>query len=275
MSDQSLSPIPQEEISLREIIDFFVENWRVIILAGVFGMLGAAVFSWLAPNQYKATAQIKMAQIGFDPLQPSNIEDPNALLARMKMPSTYDTNSISMCGQNDEKNSAELISKNVKIIIPKGTTKIIELEVHGGNPERAIGCAQVIYEGIKKTQSAMALTIIEEAKSKITKYNDRLQSAQTYIANLDGSASYFSGAYLLTRDEIKLLKDEIFRLNDLIVSAGTRQTELVSPIYASQQKFSPSRSMSLLMGFMAGLLAGIFLIIGNRTYRAYKASILR
>lgn len=118
----------------------------------------------------------------------------------------------------------------------------------------------------------IAEPIIEEAKIKLARYATRLQEAQTFIAKADKAGSSMSAAYLSTRDEMKYLTDEVIRLNDLISSASSRQTKLVSPIYAPENKVSPKRAIALVGGLMGGLFLGLVLMIGLRAYRSYKAS---
>ncbi len=39
MSEQSFNTIPEDEISLKDIIDFLAESWKIIVLGGVAGGL--------------------------------------------------------------------------------------------------------------------------------------------------------------------------------------------------------------------------------------------
>ncbi len=67
MSDQNLNPNfnsnNEDEISVKDIIDFLIESWKAIILTGLLGLVGSIAYVWVTPNQYQATAQIQMAQI--------------------------------------------------------------------------------------------------------------------------------------------------------------------------------------------------------------------
>ncbi len=98
MSDLRINPIIKDEVSFKDIVDFLVdflfESWIVIILTGLLGLFGSIVYLVLTPNQYQAIAYIHMAQISannnnttINPLG-VNIEDPNLLIARLKLPTT-------------------------------------------------------------------------------------------------------------------------------------------------------------------------------------------
>jgi uncharacterized protein involved in exopolysaccharide biosynthesis len=275
MSDQYLDPRVEDEISLKDIVDFIVESWKTILATGIVGIIGAIGYIFITPNEYEATAQIQMAQIVVNNNNANalgvNVEDPNLLIARMKLPSTYDQVAISTCGYESKRDPAESLAKMVKPSLSKGT-QMVEVKVLGLSREQATQCAESILRIVKDTQKAITEPIIDEAKSKLVKYSQRLQEAQSFIAKADKSGSSMSAAYLSTRDEVKYLTDEMIRLNDLMSSANTRQTKLVSPIYSPENKVSPKRAIALIAGLFAGLFLGLLYMLGKRGYKAYKAS---
>jgi LPS O-antigen subunit length determinant protein (WzzB/FepE family) len=281
MSDQNFNPNIEDEISLKDIVDFLVESWKTIFATGVIGLLAAVTYIVVTPNQYEATAQIQMAQISSNnnnnnnnnntnPLG-VNVEDPNLLIARMKLPSSYSQESVKACGYESKQTPLESLAKMVKLSLIKGT-QMVELKVLGLSQIQAVLCAESIVETIKQSQKIIAAPIIEDAQLKLAKYSQRLQDAQGFILRADKSGSSMSAAYLSTRDEVKFLTDETIRLNDLIASANSRQTKLVSPIYSPENKVSPKRSIALVAGLFAGLFLGLLLMLGKRGYKAYKAS---
>jgi capsular polysaccharide biosynthesis protein len=280
MSDQHINPNLnsniEDEISFKDIVDFLVESWKAIVLAGILGMLGAVAFIWVTPNQYQATAQIQMAQISNNNnnnnnnLLGVNVEDPNLLIARMKLPSSYSQESVKACGYESKQTPLEGLAKMVKLSLIKGT-QMVELKVLGLSQIQAVQCAESIVETIKQSQKIIADPIIEDTQLKLAKYSQRLQEAQSFILRADKSGSSMSAAYLSTRDEVKFLTDETIRLNDLITSANSRQTKLVSPVYSSENKVSPKRAIALIVGLFTGLFLGLLYMLGKRGYRTYKA----
>ena len=199
----------EDEITLKDIVDFLVESWKTIFTTGVLCLLGAVTYIVVTPNQYEATAQIQMAQITLgNPAAPTSIEDGNSLMARMKLPTSYDEESIKTCGLNEYKKPFEYLAKTVKISVLKGS-QIIELKVVGSSQSTASACSLKIFEKIKQHQAEIANIFIDEAKSKILIYQKRLQESQAFISKADRSGSSMSAAYLSTRDELKQLNDEI------------------------------------------------------------------
>jgi uncharacterized protein involved in exopolysaccharide biosynthesis len=271
MSEQSFNTIPEDEISLKDIIDFLAESWKTIFATAIVGILGAVGYIIVTPNQYEATAQIQMAQLSNGGITGTNLEDPNLVIARLKLPSTYDQETINSCGYQVKRYPTEELAKMTKPSLIKGT-QMLDIKVQGLSREQATQCAESILRIVKDSQKAIAEPIIDEAKAKLLKYSQRLQEAQSFIVKADKSGSSMSAAYLSTRDEVNFLTDETIRLNDLIASANSRQTKLVSPIYSPENKVSPKRAIALIAGLFAGLFFGLLLMLGKRGYKAYKAS---
>lgn len=272
MSNQNLNPHVEDEISLKDILDFLVESWKTILVTGILGIMGAIVYLSVTPSQYEATAQIQGAQITLgNPTTPTNIEDPNILIARMKSPSSYDKNVAIACELDDSKHSQEAMAKMVKLSIIKGTN-VLELKVTTSSRTSAIKCSQILIDQIKDYQIQLANIFIDEAKVKLASYQKRLQETQAFINKVDKSESSVSAAYLSSRDEIKQMTDEIIRINDLISSANSRQTKLISPIYSPENKVSPKRAIALIAGLFAGFFLGLLLMLCKRGYRGYKGS---
>lgn len=281
MSDQSFNAIQDDEISLKDMIDFMIESWKSIAVAGVLGIMGATTFLWVTPNQYQATAQIQMAQISAsnnnnntNPLG-VNIEEPNLLMARLKLPTTYSSQEIKSCGFEASKTPSESLANTAKFSAVKGVGSMIELKINRDSKEVAVACAQSLFENIKASQNQIIKPYIEEAKTLLIKYQDRLSNSQSLVSRADKSGAALSAAYLANRDEVKFLTEEILRLNTFITTAETRQTKLVSPIYASDKPVFPKKTMSLVLGLLAGLFLGLLYVLARKAWCNYKLNTSR
>jgi capsular polysaccharide biosynthesis protein len=280
MSDKNLSPNfnsnIEDEISLKNIVDFLAESWKAIILTGLLGLVGSTAYLWATPNQYLAIAQIQMAQISANNNNTNpmgvNIEDPNLLMARLKLPTTYSAQEIKVCGFESSATPSETLAASAKFSAVKGVGSMIEIKINRDDKETAIACAQSLFENIKSSQNEIIKPYIEEAKTLLVKYQDRLTSSQSLVSRVDKSGAALSAAYLANRDEVKFLTEEILRLNTFITTANTRQAKLVSPIYASDTPVAPKKRMVLIAGLFAGLFLGLLLMLGKQGYNSYKAS---
>ncbi len=271
MSEQSFNTISEDEISIKDIIDFLVESWKSIVLTGLLGLIGSVAYLWVTPNQYQATAQIQMAQISANSNSNSNtnplginIEDPNLLMARLRMPSTYSNQEIKACDFESAEAPFEALVKVAKFSLVKGVPSMIELKVNRDSKEVAIACAQSLFDNIKASQNEIIKPYIEEAKTLLVKYQERLTNSQALVSRADKSGAVLSAAYLANRDEVKFLTEEILRLNNFITTADTRQTRLVSPIYVSDIPAAPKKRIVLIFGLLVGLFLGLLLMISKR-----------
>ena len=270
----------EDEISIKDIIDFLIEHWKTILGFGVAGLIAALMFAFLMPSQYEAKAQIKMAQIGVNnnnnvnPLG-VNIEEPALLIARMKLPTSFDQATIERCGLNGEKDAAEVLAKKVKLSAVKCAPSVVDLSIQAESKELADACVAATFDLIKQTQKAIAEPFIIEAKSKLSEYQKRLDDSRSVMLRADKSGAALSAAYLATRDEVKYLMDEVIRLQDFITSGDTRMTQLTAPIYAIDHPVFPKKGLTVIVGLMAGLFLGLLFVMGRHAYRRmYPSSTL-
>lgn len=253
-------PNPEQEISLVDIIDFIKKAKKTMVLFGILGIVIAALYIVIAPNQYEATAQIKMAQISItNPTNPfgTTVEDPNSLIARMQLPTNYSSEVIAACEYQDKSQAALALSKAVKLTIPKGLTNTVELKVSSLSPQIALACAQAIVDQITLLQAQFAKPFVEEAKIRLVQDNDRIDAARKLIARADQSGSAMSAAYLAARDELTYFLTDREKMLDLINSVDKRGTQLISPIYAPEKPVSPKKMIAVLVGLFIGLLLGL------------------
>ncbi len=264
------SNLVEDEISIKDIIDFLIEHLKTILGFGVAGLIAALMFAFLMPSQYEAKAQIKMAQIGFNnsanPLG-VNIEESVLLISRMKLPTSYDQTTIEHCGLTSEKDAAEVMAKKVKLSAVKGAPAVVDLSIQAESKELATACVTATFELIKQTQKAIAQPFFIEAKLRLAEYQKRLDDSRSVMLRADKSGAALSAAYLATRDEVKYLMDEVIRLEDFITSGDTRMTQLTAPIYATDHPVFPKKRLTVTVGLMAGLFLGLLFVMGRHAYR--------
>ncbi len=265
MSEQSFNQPLENEISLKDIIGFLMESWKTIIGVGVLGLLGSVGFLAVTPNQYEAVAQIQIAQISSSNNNTSplgvNLEDPNVLMARLKLPTTYSAAEIKECGLEDKKMPAESLVSMLKFSNTKGVSSIVELKIQMESREQAVACAKALFEYIRESQNQIIKPFIEEAKALLIKYRARLKEAQELVTRADKSEATLWATYLANRDEVKFLTDESIRLNAFVTAGDARQAKLVSPIYASEVAVFPKKKITLIIGLMAGIFFGFLLVM--------------
>lgn len=256
-----------DEISIKDIFDFFLDCYKLISGIGVLGLLGAVYYLSATPNLYEATAQIQMAQISANnttnPLG-VNVEEPSLLIARLKLPSNYSSIEIKACSLEQESMPTETLVKMSKFSTVKNVSSLVELKIRMESKDQAIVCAQALFDSIRESQNQILKPYIEAAKTLEAKYQNRLKETQALVSRVDKSGGALSAAYLTTRDEIRFLSDESVRLNALIAAGDARQTKLVSPIYASEVPVFPQKTLVLIIGLFVGLFLGVLIGVAKR-----------
>jgi Chain length determinant protein len=275
MSEQIFNQPLKDEISLKDIIYFFLESWKAILGVGFLGLLGAAGFLAVTPNQYEAIAQIQMAQTSSNSDTNNlmvNVEAPSLLLARLKLPTNYSAAEIKACGLEKAKMPTESLVALSKFSTVKGVGSIVELKIRGEFRESAIICARALFENIRESQNQIIKPSIEGARVLIRNYQVRLKEAQELLTRADKSGAALSATYLANRDEVKFLTSEIIRLTTFLTYSDAHQTKLLSPIYASEAPVFPNKLITLVVGLLGGLFSGLLLVIFRKGWLNYQAS---
>lgn len=261
-----------KEVSLTDILCFLKSDWKTIAISGLGGLILAIAYIVATPAKYEAVAQIVMAQIANNNINPLgvNIEEPSLLIARLSSPASFPEKVLSACGIEEGVNSAAILAQSIKLGVPKGVANVVDLKAFGKSPEAASICAQAIFELIKTTQEQILAPYIAGAKMKLDDDLVRLEKAKESVAGADKSGSAMGAVYLSTRDEIRYLLDEITTLKNIITGSQTRATRLVSPIYASDSQVAPKKQVALDTGLFGGLFLGLLFALARKMWMRMK-----
>ncbi len=252
------------KITIADFLNLFKKYWREFFLTSSLGIIASIIYLWLTPNQYQATFYVQMAQISHP--SPSgrtiiNAEDPNILITRMKIPSYYSDKQIQVCGlENSQKPYEDLVAA-IKSSIPKNATSIIELKVFGNSKSDLITCSESIFEGIKKSQDNIVDNHLDNENNLLNINIDRLNYLRGLMSKSTDSSHSTSAFYLLTHNEYISLEQEVLRLKENIRANEAMRTRLLSPIYVFSKPVAPDIKGVILIGVMAGIFAGFFLVM--------------
>jgi capsular polysaccharide biosynthesis protein len=266
----------QEEISLIDILLFLKGAWKVILMMGLAGLVISGIYLLITPNQYEAVANIAMARVPADknPLG-VNIEEPQALINRMSVPSSFDAAILNACGLQDVATLAAQMSKVIKLSIPKGVANVIELKVTHSSPEIASACAKSVYESIAHSQAQMIGPMAKTSKAnnsaRLAKVEERLAQDKVLLAKAEQPRGVLSPLYFSILTEIRALEDERVTLLALVEAKHLQAANLQSPIYVADKPVYPKKMMSLVIGLMGGLLLGLLIALGRQMYAKLKS----
>lgn len=267
----------EQEISLRDVIDFLKKSWKTITKFGFLGLICGIVYIWITPNEYQATFQIEMAQYiqlkdkSNNSISPvgANVEDPGRLIIRLLSPTTYNDGVVEACGFKNVENQREKIVSIVKATIAKRSPSIVEISIKQSSKELALACSTAIFEEIRFSQEAMMAPFFDEVRKSLRDNLEQIAIAKTVFKESAGSSSLLlAPSYLLARDEINQLTEKNVLLEYLLQFNEVRKTKLVAPIYLSVGPVYPKRFSSILGGLLGGLFVGVIFSLLKRLIQA-------
>ena len=276
-SQSNPSTEPAGELTLLDIIEFLQESWKVTVSFMVIGVLGAALYFWLTPNLFEASAQIKMAQVpSMNPVNFNNsginAEEPQAMISRMALPTTYRKETIVLCGLADVKDAEVVLASKVMFSIPKAVAGIVDVKLRDTSADKAAACLDAVYQLIKTSQSERMAPYISEAAETLKTYKGRLDRAIKLIAQADKSNTTISAVYLATRDEIRFLLDQIMILENIVSTSKNRSASLTAPIYVSYIPIYPKINSFLIKGALLGGFLGLIFALLRSFFKNISAS---
>lgn len=264
MNNQSIENM-EDEISLTDIIDFFKESWKQLILGGVVGGAIGVSIALLSPSIYQATAYIQVAKVAN-----ADVEAPNILLEKLKMSMYYSQKTFSECNVENTTEPGKAIANGLKPTLAKGAP-IISISYKDKNIDDAKKCLESVLNDIRTNQNEIAKPILEQKKNQLSNLKQKLESAEQITKllsskkpNFDFSDSKFSASTLLLattlskENEVKDLRTQINDLEIALAEPQTKETYLTTPINAPNIRVEPKRSLIAL----GSIIGGVFLAIG-------------
>lgn len=264
----------EESYDPNELIAFLKENLKLILISTLVGLILAIIYLIVTPSQYEATAQVEMAQIAdfsrFDGPTVSLsearylIEDPNALVGRLFLPSSFDEETINACEMPDHPLKNEILARSVKATVMKKVLNVAELSIRHESAALAIKCATAIFIMIQRQQSDMVNQRLERAKSTVESLKAMIASLESELAR-NTAAQNQQVTYLAKREELLLLKNQVIAL-ELKIKNST-QTHLLAPIFASKKPVFPKRLLTLALGLFSGIIIGTSVAVARRVFK--------
>lgn len=269
MNEASLDP--------QDLIAFLKDNFKLISIITALGLLLSVTYLSLTPSQYEATAQIEMAQLpdfsradgptSSAGMSISNvrfmIEDPNTLVGRLFLPSSFDDETIAACELPAHPLKNEILARSVKASIMKKVTNVAEFAIRHSSAELAVKCATAIFLMIQNQQTKMVGGHIARANSAIANYKEMIIALEGELTRSTGAQSQHV-TYLAKREELLLLKNQVLGLEMRL--KNTTPARLLSPIFASQKPVFPKRLLVLALGLFMGLIVGTFVAVAKRIF---------
>ncbi|QAU33080.1 Wzz/FepE/Etk N-terminal domain-containing protein [Janthinobacterium sp. 17J80-10] len=262
----------REEISLRDVVQFLKDGRKWIVSTFAVFMLVGIAYVMFAPPKYEVSANIEMAAVAGQ-----LIEEPNILAEKLKLPLYYSVATFSACkAENKKPSPGEFLADQLKPSVNKNAP-IIRFKFKGATADEAKQCLEAVLRDIQRNQNSVWAPLFNTKKSQLVLLEEKLKSAEKFAAqlSLDKAKLQFSDpkfsatALLLVtltqkENEIMDLRKQINDIQPTLQPPQTRQTSLVTPIHVPVTQTSPDVFLALISSAIAGIFAGILLVLARK-----------
>lgn len=262
----------EEEISLADVVQFLQEGKYWIISIAIACTLLGAVYAFLSTPKYEATANIEMASVAG-----TVIEAPNILGEKLKFPLYYSTDTYKACDvENEFPSPGQFLAAALMPVVSKNAP-IVSIKFRAESISTSKKCLESVLSDVKKSQGILSKPMLDKKNSQLQMLLEKLEGVEKVLAQLpvgnkkfDFNDSQFSAtALLLTtslvkESEVSSLRNQISELQISLTEPQTRDTNLVTPIYASSKQVEPKRALVIVSSAIGGILLGLLFWAGRK-----------
>jgi len=270
MNNQNIENI-EDKISLVNIIDFFRESWKQIVLGGVIGGAIGVSIALIMPSNYQVSVYFQMAKIA-----DIYVEQPSTLMEKLKIPIYLPSEIFIGCGVDKSANPGMAIINRMSTTLLKGTD-IIKISYKDRNSDLAKKCTEIISNYIIKNQNEMLQPRLQKKKYELLILKQRLELQENFekylsTKNLDVDISDSNSTAFLelfttlmineSENKVNRLREKVNNLEILLEEPQTKEGSKLALVNISndhdEQKISPKAISSAIGGMV---LVIVFLIL--------------
>ena len=267
-----------DEISLMDIYEFLVDGWKTILALTFIGTSIGIVTSIVLPEQFEAKASIESARLI------SNYVSSHAVLAeKMRSPTYYDSKTLAVCTAKDREGSLENLAKSLNPNVAKNSN-FVSVSYRAESREDAIRCLEQVLEVVVVRERELAaarlssvLSNLENLKKKadeLRKTVKQLESdrgAQFQFKNIEYSAAALITVTLQSKvQELLATENQISAAESMLKPPNTQDAKFATPIFASEQRVSPRRSLIVIISAMGSLFLGVLILMLRKVMASIK-----
>ena len=252
-----------------ETIFFLKEGFKPIFISGIIGILVSGFYLLITPNVYKSVVNVSMTRMVLSTEKLAvNIEEPTALVARLRDSSGFNSELIEICNFQNSADIGEELNKFTKFSISKTVPSLVEITVMRPSQTLAKICAESIYKFIVKSQIQIGESIIEATRNKssieLAKIEKRLLEDRLLLAREQARGALTQAQFSLA-NQIRALEDQ----RDLLLAQipkilDPQGSQLNPPIHVSNKPFYPKSMITLAVGLLGGILFGVCIALFRR-----------
>ena len=267
----------EDEISLLDIVRFFIDNASWIAASTLLGGLLGLGFGFWAPKQYEATMNIQMAMVVNTP-----VETPAVLLEKIKLPLYFSPIAWKACDTDGDQTPSRSLAKKLNPVLNK-QAPLIGFSYRDVSPMAAQQCLEAVLADIREKQNLLAQPVIQQKKNLLETLKAKLLAAEQVTKYLETQKQSFQfkderfsanalvlATSLSKENEVKDLRSAISELDISLSKPQTQETYLAAPIYGSQQAVFPNKGLSLVISLLLGFFLGLLSIGVRHVWRSTR-----
>ena len=278
----------EDEISIIDILRFFVDGWKTMLSFTVIGALLGIGYVATGTPQYKATAIIEPAYVGTPTPTPtptlsttlnSPVESIEVLRRKLKSPSYYSSETYQACGFEGMAKHGDNLTDTLMPPTAKKDAPIDQIEFISTSIDTNVKCLTSVLDDIRRDHEKLKEPFIKSMENKITNLELQLDEAKREkfsndrkildLTNQEAQKNLSVAQYnLLVKKEtdatITQIVNELDRLRLGLLEPQTRSARFVTPIYASEIRVDSKRMMKVLAAIFIGLIFSIIYLVGKK-----------
>ena len=286
-----------EKLNLWEIGSYLKGHWKWYVVGGLCGaIIGFALYAFF-PSKYQASVVIAPARVGSiiggGFVQGTEPEPAILMVERFKQPGFYTPAIAESCqfpiSSTYQSEMSKTLSASV-IKFPAGTSQaysLVRLIWNGASPKIAQDCLAAIVERVSDTQNKIVTPVIEklEAQTKLTQAQvdlfvfelDKLAArGNTKQANQENfnQIVVFDKAAQNLRESLVSARRQLSEDQAKLSPPYTQGLSVLEPIYVTDTPIFTA-GLAIIIGFLAGLVLSILVLLLKRSAQSYHSEIAR
>lgn len=264
---------------LNELLTRLWQLKRLILITTVAVSLPIAVVAFVMSDVWEVSAALQIGQIGqVGQVGQRPVEAIEIAVERVKSRHFLDE-ILSEAGLR-EKAARNFFYKTLSVKPVKGTA-FIEIKVQGSAPNETASVLQIVADRLQKIHQELAAPVLKKLATDLKTTKERISDITESQEKIWEGRKTGQSLARLKHDETLLLTNLDYQqkivLSDLLnqktalevalSATQTFPTRFVSPPLISEEPVAPKRLMIVIIGVIAGLLAGVILALIVRSRR--------
>ncbi len=259
----------EEEITLKDVLDFYALNWKFISLFCLIGFFLSSIVVLITPSTYTGIALIQLAKTTNPSIYPNGtpLEDPSLLITRIK----NEYLSVDSCNQNINGEYFIKLGTTPKIIISpyKLLPNTVMIKVNLNTESEVVACINDLITIIRNSQSDITRLVIQNIKEQIKTEKDLQYFYKNLINNKVKSSLENDILNSPLFVEINRIQNNFFMLNSIINYIESNQPHVLGRIELQSVNYRNHLTI-IILGFFISLIIASFIVLLKNYFHKFR-----